>query len=762
MDNIKDIVESVVRGCALGGLEVQELLAAFVARTVVEEHASSFSLDKPITESRKDEVILRSIERLLERDNPSLEVMKMQVDYDTSFLKEDVESQRLLRMRNRMVATHKLGIVEIVMEDAHDFEALTSLYRKIFRFLLDYAPNSKAHDRLVEREVAAALESVFPRVGLKAFLSLTTDERSAQLLELGRITLGIRLYNRAEGRGGAGIDSMDKDSNMLARAMVRDIDREVEFFSDACNKYQIAVVRAHCQKRKAIHIQEKAEQKILLDKQRGIDAKDHESGPTIAEVAPMTTPDRVIERWSSELSNRRQYLGFLRTLQDEVRSIQVKIEQFADSIDLEITNIRTLVTNKSSVPKEQVYPRFDGLGYMWIRLYEEITVLTARANTFRTLCQYRLSFNPTLTEQYYDENVVKMSLGDKSMQGFANGQPAGITGGASSATNADFGSGAPVAEGKDSSEAPVIAATAGKQQSQLEALGDTESEGVVNMPEDPSGLGVTSYGNGAVLLSVHNTPDFMLLPLELQGFCPWTIVHAKGLLIPGKPNLGVVRYDNMYFVCDHEQGVHAFMKNPDYYLNQVRHRALHHPEYIHLLRLQRWFPSTSIARLLQQNDFDPRAIGGQPATRDASTGTPTHFVDSYIDVNYHWNEWELRRRALKVVALKNCATSSAQTDLSHFRRDNESQVYEQREKDSQTKRDNETQVPRVTTFVAGLRGSLPQDAKQVSQYIVVNDKADAKEAIELSSVRGGGAKGISDAKADHKQSARVVHLTLDI
>ena len=31
---------------------------------------------------------------------------------------------------------------------------------------------------------------------------------------------------------------------------------------------------------------------------------------------------------------------------------------------------------------------------------------------------------------------------------------------------------------------------------------------------------------GAALLQAHNTPDFMLLPLELQGFCPWTMVRA--------------------------------------------------------------------------------------------------------------------------------------------------------------------------------------------------------------------------------------------
>ena len=44
--------------------------------------------------------------------------------------------------------------------------------------------------------------------------------------------MGIRLFNREQGRGGAGIDAMDKDSRMLAKAMVRDIDREAEFFAD--------------------------------------------------------------------------------------------------------------------------------------------------------------------------------------------------------------------------------------------------------------------------------------------------------------------------------------------------------------------------------------------------------------------------------------------------------------------------------------------------------------------------------------------------
>ncbi len=34
MDDIKEIVKTIVRGCAHGGLDVPEVLAAFICRTV--------------------------------------------------------------------------------------------------------------------------------------------------------------------------------------------------------------------------------------------------------------------------------------------------------------------------------------------------------------------------------------------------------------------------------------------------------------------------------------------------------------------------------------------------------------------------------------------------------------------------------------------------------------------------------------------------------------------------------------------------------
>ena len=63
--------------------------------------------------------------------------------------------------------------------------------------------------RSVEREVAAAVESVFPRIGLKSFVQLSSEEKKVQLEELTSIVTGIRLFNKEAGKGGVGLESFE-------------------------------------------------------------------------------------------------------------------------------------------------------------------------------------------------------------------------------------------------------------------------------------------------------------------------------------------------------------------------------------------------------------------------------------------------------------------------------------------------------------------------------------------------------------------------
>jgi hypothetical protein len=77
--------------------------------------------------------------------------------------------------------------------------------------------------------------------------------------------------------------------------------------------------------------------------------------------------------------------------------------------------------------------------------------------------------------------------------------------------------------------------------------GEESKAGEGKEEETAAGAGEAGAGEGSPaadveskvqLLSVESTPEFMQLPLEFQGFCPWTIVHRHGLLLPGNPALG--------------------------------------------------------------------------------------------------------------------------------------------------------------------------------------------------------------------------------
>lgn len=51
----------------------------------------------------------------------------------------------------------------------------------------------------------------------------------------------------------------------------------------------------------------------------------------------------------------------------------------------------------------------------------------------------------------------------------------------------------------------------------------------------------------------NTTPDFMHIPLDFLGFCLFTIVESSGLLMPGKPNLGVFKCRDRYCVFSEQK-----------------------------------------------------------------------------------------------------------------------------------------------------------------------------------------------------------------
>ena len=194
----------------------------------------------------------------------------------------------------------------------------------------------------------------------------------------------------------------------------------------------------------------------------------------------------------------------------------------------------------------------------------------------------------------------------------------------------------------------------------------------------------TVVGNSIIRLMPNSTPDFMHIPLDFLGFCLVNIVE-HGLLMPGKPNLGVFKYREKYCVFSDEESIEKFVAHPDKYIYDVIEKCRICPEFIHLLKMQDHFPDASLAALLQGKDgMHPLFSISAPLMVDKGMETPTHFQEKNIEPNYHWNEWDLRKKALQMANIRRKITVGIQTELSNFRIENETQVWLPKEESTNT------------------------------------------------------------------------------
>mmetsp|Transcript_40047 Transcript_40047/g.54311 ORF Transcript_40047/g.54311 Transcript_40047/m.54311 type:complete len:159 (-) Transcript_40047:512-988(-) len=153
----------------------------------------------------------------------------------------------------------------------------------------------------------------------------------------------------------------------------------------------------------------------------------------------------------------------------------------------EITELKNLIGNKSSIPKDQVYPKFDSLSQVYSQLLEEKNLAILRKELFKVLLEYKESMTNDLSEALIRES--KQIYAEKASN-----------------------------------------------------LRQLEEHIAQNMESQ-----VVGDHNHILRLMPNSTPDFMHIPLDFLGFCLVNIVE-NGLLMPGKPNLGVFKYNEKYCV----------------------------------------------------------------------------------------------------------------------------------------------------------------------------------------------------------------------
>jgi hypothetical protein len=746
-----------------------------LSQAIVENIGGEFGTAGELPPEQHPVVVERAVKMVsASGSEPRASTLKMQVTFDWAFASSERRLATLHARCSRRLDDLWLTIRGAKPAAASDYDQMQRLHRAVLTFVgiagragsmdgpSSLAPGEKLPPSAVAaagsaaaasaaskrsaaeaKEVAAVVESVFPRASLKSFVSLGDDARRAQLEELVRLVLGIRLFNWKQGRGTVDIVDIPSLAMEEAAASADEAAGIAETASSTVEGYHAALAGGRRATGAALEAS-------------GVGAEDEEAA--LARVA----------RWQREVANRKQLLSAATGVSDDLALAIDKLAEVQDEVEALLAELKASVEGHSSVAKSHVYPRFHALAEAWLVAVAEGEAVRVRCDALRALRAFTAPAVCSLSAAA--ARTAKAVVAAAAAAAAADGGAAGGSAGDGTATST------------------AISGSAGVERLYLEAapaamelpLGFMAQcpvllAGIESGPwERAGGSGGSGGGDGK----------------ESEGSLA-SVWAGEGTLVTGDPSLGVLRWSGRQVVCSSEEAVAVFMADPAGVMAQASAAAARRPELVRLLGLEAAGSEMDLAALVSaaagpapggaaagagsgtdgvSADRLARATmlrasvprpdtaqsGGAGAASasaaaalassgagagagrkcDAGTGTPTHFVESHIVPTYAFSEWELRRRALQAANLHKCATHSTQTDRSHFRRDTETQVWARRDAEAQTGVDAGTNPIHRKTFVVGLRGGAvpvpprPDDSQDVAAAKRAQTKTATKTTVK--------------------------------
>lgn len=661
--------------------------------------------------------------------------VRLQVAFDTGYFEAHAGLERQKHARNRKMDEIAERVLQITAAGGGiEIQDLSGVQKQLLDYCSEFCSSDPAAAGLkpsstsnvaimdylsaVQKEMAMALESVFPRVCLRNFAALSSDAKVLQMNEVARLVLGIRLYNWDGGRGGTGLEHTPSLALQEAQSLLRDLEQSSLHTSELCSNYVDVLCALNCG---AV------------------------SGPVAANV-----------QWPSELANRRQTGVYLSSLAEELRNHVQTLQHCLSSWSTSIVDLKRSVSGAATVSKEAVYPHFQSLADSWILAAETRIAVAAMAGVHSAL----KPFVPASSVCTVSDEVIR-----SARKAVIAGQVAPVT---------PLRAPAPAAADSQAQRVPVPSSASQHQD--------------LNLP-----IALQGYCPVTLATPISAPSPSSAAPAQSSGVpstAPSSESVSLGILENGDFKCGLARWRGLHFVCASEAAMEAFAENPEFYLQRLGLLALQNWELVHILHLVEKispadfpsFPYASLPSIVQFSgnleaaaaSIDAAAsdaaahvaesqlsgtasslssttaslrIGKKGAAMvDAGVETPVHFVERHIDPRYEFSEWALRRRAVQIANLRKCATTSIQTDASHFRRDNDAQVYLPKEQGTQTGISVSTNTERVVQHHVGIRG-----APEPFVAAAAARKAAGKPALPSSHV----------PRVEGPITAKVIQLTLD-
>ncbi|KAK5644417.1 hypothetical protein RI129_005717 [Pyrocoelia pectoralis] len=229
-------------------------------------------------------------------------------------------------------------------------------------------------------------------------------------------------------------------------------------------------------------------------------------------------------------------------------------------------------------------------------------------------------------------------------------------------------------------------------------LGSSEIISDADRLEITNEMKITKTNPEAPIVYPSDMEKFDEIELQYLGFCSWKFIETGGGLIPANPNMGVVEVDGKYYAFCCPEAAVAFCTNPSRNilrgLEIVRHRC----ELINLLHLEE--------QLAKVSKIEKLVIEVPQVTLKFNVGMQTelHPNPTNIDPTYLWNIWDWKRQAILYANLSRHKTRTTQTNKSRAWESVLVQTHQLKDISQQTKKDNYSNVPTVSSFIYGLRG----------------------------------------------------------
>lgn len=599
------VVKQLLNNGRANGRKITKALAHFLAQTVYNGQTRLFFSESEIKEEDEKEMVKKLLALLEDEGNIKYKTVRMQINYEASCLAFD----NSLQEQQNNIASESSRLIDAVLEvkggGTNNYDQLTLLYQKIFSFLL-YKNSSLIQKgqgdnddvESMEREVAAALESVIPRAALSPFMMLNNAEKVTQLSELSNLVLGIRLFNKEIGKGGNSLEGVKVLFDRLQPSLIDEIKENLQQAASITNEYESYILY----------------------------------------VIENNIKDPNLEVLKNELIFIRQHIALVINLLEKTENSMNGLEQYQGRYLKEVEDLKQLLGSKSSAPKEQVYPKFSTLANSYLMLMEESQAAGDKKFLFELLLDAVKEAKFSLTESQI--------------------------------------------------------ATANRFMDYLENQRNTSDEQIVRYENK----------NGVHFIEAKNTPEFFQTHLDFSGFSIVSLVKYDGLLVSGKHQYGVFKYEDLMLVFYSHDEIRKFIERPDYYLTELYSLCRKYPALIFLLKVEDYFRSKGL-KLLEVSEDTKDATKVQ---LDKSCDTPVHFIGKYFDHSYFWNEWELRKKAIQMANIRNMTTKGSQTSDSIFKVHNETQVWLKRDNATMTGIDNGNNPIRPRNYITELRDKTVQ------------------------------------------------------